>query len=127
MACTGIPRPQADNAVRMTRFANECLVKMSQMQQGRLVAACGEGTKELSLRVGIHSGPVTGGVLRASKARFQLFGDSVNTAARMESNGIPGKIQASGETAELLRKAGKADWVTAREGTIEAKGKNTWS
>ena len=57
------------------------------------------------------------------RARFQLFGDTVNTASRFESNGMPGKIQASEATARLLREAGKDDWLEEREGGIEAKGK----
>ena len=59
------------------------------------------------------------------KARFQLFGDSVNTAARMESNGVKGRIHVSQATADELSNAGKAAWLTAREEKIVAKGKGS--
>ena len=59
------------------------------------------------MRFGIHSGPVTAGVIRSQNARFQLFGDTVNTAARMESNGVAGMIHISEETAEQLAAHGK--------------------
>lgn len=78
---------------------------------------------ELSMRIGLHSGPVTAGVLRGDRARFQLFGDTANTAARMEQLGQAGKIQVSSETAELLDQAGKSDWVVKREDTVSVKGK----
>lgn len=52
-----------------------------------------------------------------------LMLDAVNTASRMESNSLPGRIHVSAETAELLRAANKGTWVTPREGGIEAKGK----
>jgi class 3 adenylate cyclase len=48
---------------------------------------------ELTVRFGLHSGPCTAGVLRAERARYQIFGDTVNVAARMESTGEPGQIQ----------------------------------
>jgi hypothetical protein len=70
-----------------------------------------------------NTGPVTAGVLRGDKARFQLFGDTVNTASRMESTGIKNRIQCSTETAELLLASGKSQWITPRDETVHAKGK----
>jgi Adenylate and Guanylate cyclase catalytic domain len=73
--------------------------------------------------MGLHSGPVTAGVLRGERSRFQLFGDTMNTAARMEHNGVKSKIQISEETANILIACGKKSWVTLREDKIIAKGK----
>ena len=83
----------------------------------------GPDTGELSMRFGMHSGSVTAGVLKGDRARFQLFGDTVNTAARMESTGIRGRIQVSETTAELLRSGGKEAWLTRPEDQVLAKGK----
>lgn len=87
------------------------------------VAKFGEDTAELGLRTGIHSGPVTAGVLRGDKARYQIFGDTVNTASRMESTGRKGFVHVSQETTDLLVASGKQSWVTKREDLVEAKGK----
>jgi len=106
----------------MTRFANDVLTQGNQVfncLQSRL----GPGTQDLRMRIGLHSGPVTAGVLRGEKGRFQLFGDTVNTASRMESNGEAGRIHLSESAANLLKRAGKASWLTQREGTINPKGK----
>ena len=54
---------------------------------------------------------------------FQLFGDTVNTASRMETTGQPGRIHASQTTADELISSGKSDWLEAREEEIVAKGK----
>ena len=77
------------------------------------------------MRFGIHSGSVTAGVLKGDRARFQLFGDTVNTAARMEQTGMKGRIQASEASARLLRKAGKGEWLTQRNDMIKITGKGT--
>jgi class 3 adenylate cyclase len=71
------------------------------------------------MRMGIHSGPVTAGVLRGERSRFQLFGDTMNTAARMEHTGERDKIQLSQDTADLLIAAGKSNWLVKRnDGTL---------
>jgi len=122
LAVTGLPDPRKDHAVVMSRFARECLNRMHVMTK-KLEVSLGPDTTDLSMRFGLHSGPVTAGVLRGEKSRFQLFGDTVNTAARMESNGARGRIHISQETANLLIEAGKSSWVTEREDKIVAKGK----
>ena len=83
----------------------------------------GGDTATLSMRFGLHSGPVTAGVLRGEKSRFQLFGDTVNTAARMESTGRRHMAQLSQATADLLILAGKAHWLEERPDLVHAKGK----
>ena len=69
---------------------------------------------DLGMRFGLHSGPVTAGVLRGEKSRFQLFGDTMNTASRMESTGAKNRIHISQDTAKLLMDSGKAAWVKPR-------------
>jgi hypothetical protein len=105
----------------MSRFARDCLEKMNELSR-KLEATLGPDTANLSMRAGLHSGPVTAGVLRGDRARFQLFGDTVNTAARMESTGVRRKIHISQETAELVS-ASHPTWVKPRQDTIVAKGK----
>lgn len=61
----------------------------------------GPDTAELQMRFGLHSGPVTAGVLRGEKCRFQLFGDTVNTCAHLEGTGKKNMIQLSEDTANL--------------------------
>jgi adenylate cyclase len=69
----GLPDPRPDHAVAMVRFARDCHLKMGSMSS-ELEVALGPDTADLAFRIGIHSGPVTGGVLRGQNSRFQLFG-----------------------------------------------------
>jgi len=122
VAVTGLPEPIKNHAEVMCRFARECLTQFNELA-GQLEVVLGPDTGDLDIRVGIHSGPVTAGVLRGEKSRFQLFGDTVNTAARVESTGKRGRIHLSHETAELLHQAGKQNWLKKRDETVVAKGK----
>jgi class 3 adenylate cyclase len=71
VAVVGLPVARKNHAVIMARFAADCLRELNQIVNE---LDLGAGTSELQLRVGLHSGPVTAGVLRGQKARFQLFG-----------------------------------------------------
>jgi class 3 adenylate cyclase len=99
----------------MAAFALELAPLLS-----RACERCELAPGALSLRVGLHSGSVTAGVLRADRSRFQLFGDTVNTASRMESTGEAGRIQCSAAAAELLRAGG---FSLELRGKVECKGK----
>ena len=121
VAVVGVPDARKNHATAMTLFAHACIQKMTGVMN-QLAKTLGEDTRKLSLRVGMASGPVTGGVLRGEKGRFQLFGDTMNTAARMESNGEPGLIHVSQSSADRLLANGRGRWLTKREDIIDAKG-----
>lgn len=125
MAVTGVPDETDKHAEIMAEFALDMIRGFSKVVSQKMV----EGKKDvadLKVRVGFHTGSVIGGVVRGDKGRFQLFGDTVNTASRMESTGVPGQIQCSESSWRKISKAGVDRIVlTERFPKIEAKGKGT--
>jgi class 3 adenylate cyclase len=83
VAVTGLPTPQVDHAIIMTRFAIEMLETLQSDLKTTIAPELGSDSLSLAMRVGIHSGPVIAGVLRGNKARYQLFGDTMNTGMLM--------------------------------------------
>ena len=77
VAVAGLPDPQPDHALIMARFARDCMLK-TRMLTKKLEVLLGPDTGDLAMRIGLHSGPVTAGVLRGERSRFQLFGDTVS-------------------------------------------------
>jgi class 3 adenylate cyclase len=111
LAAAGLPEPRADHASAAARAALEM------MEASRGIR--GPSGFEIALRIGMHSGPVVAGVIGKNKFSYDLWGDTVNVAARMESHGVPGEIQVSGATRALL-----VDHFELRSrGAIEVKGK----
>jgi adenylate cyclase len=118
MVAAGVPRPRPDHAhalVRMALDMHECM--------SRYARADGDGA--LQLRIGINSGPVVAGVIGRRRFLYDLWGDAVNMASRMESHGLPGKIQITRTTWELVRD----EFNCEMRGVVEIKGKGqveTW-
>lgn len=117
MVVAGLPKVVADHAPRSARMALDMLEEVK-------VFNLAEDTR-LAIRVGIASGEVVAGVIGKKKFSYDLWGDTVNTASRMESHGLPDKIQVCASTHHLLRD----EFELEERGTIEVKGKGamrTW-
>ncbi|CAB9516338.1 Receptor-type guanylate cyclase gcy [Seminavis robusta] len=124
VAVSGLPDPRPDHAVAMARFGRDILAKMRVLTK-ELEVVLGPDTGDLELRIGMHSGPVTAGVLRGERTRFQLFGDTMNTCSRLESSSERGRIHCSKETADHIIKDGNGHWIHKRTDNIAAKGKGS--
>ncbi|KAL3793094.1 hypothetical protein ACHAW5_006253, partial [Stephanodiscus triporus] len=109
IASTGAPYPREDHAVLLVQFAQRCRSKANEVLKRLIEQNEMTGISELKIRIGIHSGPVLAGVLRGNN-RFDVFGDTMNTASRIESTGEPDRIHLSKDTAELLEKTGQGEF-----------------
>jgi class 3 adenylate cyclase len=122
VAACGVPMVRKDHAVAMARFSRNCLFKINELTRA-LEVSLGPDTADLGFLIGLHSGSVTGGVLRGDNARFQLFGDTMNTVSRIETTGASNRVHLSEVTVDLFVDAGKGHWVDPRTQTVAAKGK----
>ncbi len=117
MAAAGVPRRQPDHARRLA-----CLALDMQAYIDELRARSGLA---LQFRTGINSGPVIGGVIGRKKFVYDIWGDVVNIASRMETQGVAARIQVTRATCDLIRD----DFVCERRGLIDIKGRGimeTW-
>jgi len=125
MAAGGLPVPK-DDSVKNTVLAG---LEMQQFIGQRKKAMDVAGRPAFEMRVGIHTGPVVAGIVGVKKFQYDIWGDTVNTAARMESAGEIGKVNISQATYELLKRddstslSVSADFVFESRGMIEVKGK----
>ena len=111
MVAGGIPSPREDHAEAIAAMALDMQQEIAQFNQRH--------ESQLRIRIGINSGTVVAGVIGKKKFIYDLWGDAVNTASRMESQGLPGTIQVTDSTYQLLQ----GQYVFEERGIIEVKGK----
>ena len=117
MVASGVPTPRADHVQALANMALDVLkyTENLPMQNGTAI----------NFRIGINSGPLVAGVIGKKKFHYDVWGDTVNTASRMESHGVPGKIQVTKDTYRIL----KDEFIFESRGILDVKGKGnmeTW-
>lgn len=114
MVAAGVPQARADHAHAICDLA----LDMQQMVDGRRF-----GGREISFRIGINSGNVVAGIIGTRKFSYDLWGDAVNVASRMESLGRAGRIQITEATWDLVHE----DFICESGGLVDVKGKGQMS
>ena len=111
MVASGVPEPSERHGQTVASFALAMLEHLEIFNR--------ENGLAVQMRVGIHSGPIVAGVIGTKKFVYDLWGDTVNTASRMESNGVPGRIQLT----EQARAAIGPAFTYEDRGVVDVKGK----
>jgi class 3 adenylate cyclase/Tfp pilus assembly protein PilF len=117
MAAGGLPVP-TDDSVKNTILA---ALEMQAFIAKRKAEKEAKGESAFEMRVGIHTGPVVAGIVGVKKFQYDIWGDTVNTASRMESSGAVGRVNISQATHDLLQK--DPDFIFESRGKIPVKGK----
>ncbi len=115
LCVSGLPNTIAQHATLMV----EAAIEMRNTVQVENTKRTNAGLPFFEFRWGIHSGPVIAGIVGKTKFEYDIWGDAVNTAARMEQNGEPGKINVSGDTFDLI----KQNFTCSYRGKLAAKNK----
>lgn len=111
MVVGGLPEPKPNHATAIANMALD--------MQARIAEYCRDTGQHLSIRIGINTGPVIAGIIGTKKFIYDLWGDTVNIASRMESHGIPGSIQVTEATYNYL----KSYYLFEERGMVKVKGK----
>lgn len=120
MAVCGIPEPNPEHCNNVARFALDIVRIIEKYSIHSQSQPSAEG-KNLRLRIGIHTGPVVAGVIGKKKFSYDLWGDTVNIASRLESHGAAGEIHCSEEVYEMLQES----CIFDKRGETELKGNIT--
>jgi class 3 adenylate cyclase/tetratricopeptide (TPR) repeat protein len=110
MLCIGAPRKRMDHAILICRLALDIMSYIVDRKKNG---------DEFNFRIGVNSGSAVGGVIGTTKYHFDIWSNAVNIASRMESTGIPGKIQITKDTYKIV----KNNFITEKRGKIDIKGK----
>ena len=111
LAACGVPLEVSDHAIKCTRAAKKIIAYLDARNQSHAI--------KWRIRIGLHSGPITAGVTGKKKFTYDIFGDTINTASRLESNSEEGRINVSAYTYDLIKSEFQCDY----RGKINAKGK----